>query len=165
MDNVVKDLVERLDLEPHPEGGYYRRTFESEQMIHGREGEQSLKTARRAGSAILYLLPSSEVSRFHRLGAHEIWFYHWGSPLTLHRLTEGGHETDKLGPSLENGEKPQVTVPAGEWFGATVEEGYTLVSCAVIPEFDFDDYELADADELKDDFPRHRDIINRLTDQ
>lgn len=160
MDDVVEDLVGRLDLKPHPEGGYYQRTYESDELSgEGADGESS----RRMGSAILYLLPASEVSRLHRLDADELWCYHWGSPLTLHRLNDEGYRTDRLGPSLENGEHPQITIPAGEWFGATVEAGYTLVSCVVVPEFDFEHYELANADDLKEKFPNQTEIIETLT--
>ncbi|MFB6345660.1 MAG: cupin domain-containing protein [bacterium] len=163
MDEVVEQLIDRLDLEPHPEGGYYRRTYESSTTLRHSEGETPTESRRRAVSAILYLLPADDVSRFHRLHGDEIWCYHWGSSLRLHLLDDDSYETRTLGPNLESGENPQVTVPGGTWFGATVEDNYTLVTCTVIPEFRFEDYELADREELLEIYPDQSEIIHRLT--
>lgn len=163
MDETVEALIDRLDLQSHPEGGYYRRTYESDRRIDVEDNGGSSPVERRAGSAILYLLPATEVSRFHRLKSDEIWHYHWGNSLTLHVLERDGYRTEILGPNLENGEQPQVTVEGGRWFGATVGSGYTLVSCTVVPEFDYEDYELASEEQLKRQFPEHGDVIEELT--
>ncbi len=164
MDETVKELIDRLELSEHPEGGYYRRTYESKLKLEPGELPEKYTGKRRAGSAIYYLLPADDFSAFHRLEAEETWHFYRGQPLTLHVLDEQqGHTKHKLGPKIEAGEQPQVTVPAGKPFAAEVEIGYTLVGCTVVPEFNFEDYRLCGRQKLLADFPDARKVIRRLT--
>jgi predicted cupin superfamily sugar epimerase len=154
--------IARLGLTRHPEGGYYRETYRAAGRIaaHAGLGERSFSTA------IYYLLPAEEVSRLHRLRSDELVHFHLGSPLTLHLLDEAGaYRRVSLGRELEEGQVLQAAVPAGTWFGATVERpgSFALVGCTVAPGFEFADFEQAERPELAARFPAHRAIVERLT--
>ncbi len=128
------EVIERLDLRPHPEGGHYRETFRHVPAGGGRG----------AMTAILYLLEAGEVSAWHRVDAAEIWHFHGGAPLAL-SISEDGRDprTQLLGPDLATGEQPQVIVPAGAWQSAESRGAWTLVGCTVGPAFEFEGFELA----------------------
>jgi hypothetical protein len=148
-------LIATLKLKPHPEGGYYRETYRSDQRVEYGSQDRSV------GTAILYLLAGTDVSKFHRIDADEIWFYHAGGPLTLYSLLPNGEQRrDELSPS-----NPQILVKAGAWFGAALdsEKTYCLVSCTVMPGFEFSGFELATADQLLEGWPHARTWIERLT--
>jgi predicted cupin superfamily sugar epimerase len=153
----IKELVDKLGLKAHPEGGYYFETYRSDLVTAG--GDRSLATC------IYFLMTSDNVSKFHSIAGDEIWFYHEGSPLTVHILSEKGYEKLLVGPIDNEGYRPQQLVPPGVIFGSTVEEpdSYSLVSCMVAPGFDFRDFRLYSADELLAKWPEAKEIIGRLT--
>lgn len=128
------DVIARLGLQPHPEGGHYRETFRDPHEIDGRS----------VGSAIYYLLDLGETSEWHRVDAAEIWFWHAGAPLVL-TTSPNGHDAAAahLGPDLARGQRPQIVVPAGHWQTATSLGAWTLVSCTVSPAFRFEGFEMA----------------------
>ena len=128
------EIIERLDLQPHPEGGHFRETWRDPDQ-GGRRG---------AGTAIYFLLAEGERSHWHRVDATEIWHFHAGAPLELHVADEGGRRTLLLGTDLGAGQEPQRVVPAGAWQAAEPEGEFTLVSCTVAPAFRFEGFELAD---------------------
>ena len=130
------EVVRRLRLEPHPEGGHYRETFRDRPVDGGRG----------AMTAILYLLGAGEVSHWHRVDATEIWHFHAGAPLAL-SVSEDGRSarTETLGPDLAAGERPQLAVPARAWQSARSAGDWTLVGCTVGPAFEFAGFELAPA--------------------
>jgi hypothetical protein len=149
-----EEWIRNLHLIPHPEGGYYSQTDRSEEVY----GEKSLPLY----TNIYFLLTKESPSHFHRLTSDELWFYHGGSPLTIHSLKpDGTYEKNILG--LSEGQLLHHTVPAGEIFGSTVEEGYALVSCTVVPGFDFSDFRLFTEEELLKEYPQHEEIIRRLS--
>ncbi|MCH7398820.1 cupin domain-containing protein [Belliella sp. DSM 107340] len=155
----IKELVAELDLIPHPEGGYYKEIYRSDLGIGTSSGERSIVTS------IYFLLTSENVSKFHQIKSDEMWFYHEGSPLTVHVIDENGqYDKIKVGPVSEIN-KPQQMVPAGVIFGSTVDDkdSFALVSCVVAPGFDFDDFRLYNKQELLEKFPTHKEIINILT--
>ncbi|HEX3567733.1 MAG TPA: cupin domain-containing protein, partial [Acidimicrobiales bacterium] len=124
---TAADLIARLGLEPHPEGGWYRQTWRGT----ADDGQ------RPSGSAIYYLLTEAEVSRRHRVDAVEIWHYYRGAPIELRIATPGGaDEIHLLGPDIEEGQAPQVLVPAGEWQEARSLGAFSLVGCTVSPAFE-----------------------------
>jgi predicted cupin superfamily sugar epimerase len=129
------EVVRRLDLKPHPEGGFYRETFRDER----RDG-----AGRAASTAIYYLLGTGDVSEWHRVDAAEIWHFYAGASLVL-TMSPDGHDAaaHHLGPDLGRGERPQVVVPAGWWQTATSLGAWTLVGCTVAPGFRFEGFELA----------------------
>lgn len=155
----VKELINQLQLLPHPEGGYYKETYRSPQSVNTEPGPRNLCTV------IYFLLTSENISKFHRIKSDEHWFWHEGDSLTIHLLSEKGHEKIGLGPVDSLGNFPQQVVKANTIFGSTVDtkDSYALVSCVVAPGFDFEDFELFDADTLLKSFPENESIIKRLT--
>jgi uncharacterized protein len=131
------DIIARLDLQPHPEGGHYRETFrDSATDADGRS----------RSTAIYFLLARGERSHWHRVDAVEIWHYHAGDALTL-RISDGqGARSITLGPELSAGEAPQAIVPTHAWQAAESTGDWTLVGCTVAPGFAFAGFELAPKD-------------------
>ena len=129
---TAQDIIERLGLEPHPEGGFYRQTWQAEN-----EG-------RAVGTCIYFLLKDGGHSHWHKVNATEIWLFHAGAPLVLSlSATDEGPATDHLlSPDLSMGE-PQLIVPTGHWQAARTTGDYTLVSCTVSPGFEFSGFTLA----------------------
>jgi predicted cupin superfamily sugar epimerase len=156
----IQELVEILDLKAHPEGGFYAETFRSDLEVVHTNGEK-----RQLATSIYFLLRSEDVSHFHRIQSDELWFWHEGSPLSVHILGEKGHEILKLGPVTETGARPQHLVKANTIFGSSVDypESYALVSCVVAPGFDFRDFELFTAADLLPFYPASEEIIQKLT--
>lgn len=124
-------IISHLELEPHPEGGWYRQTWVGPEVA-----------GRASGTAILFLLREGERSHWHRVDAEEIWLWHAGAPLILSIGTD--RATDhRLGPDILGGERPQIVVPADHWQAAKTTGAYTLVSCTVSPGFRFEGFTLA----------------------
>lgn len=129
------EIIELLGLEPHPEGGYYRETFRDESGVNGRAWS----------TAIYFLLKQGQSSHWHRVDAAEVWHWYGGAPLELGIATgEGSSDIVRLGPQLNQGERPQAVVPAGAWQSARSSGEWTLVGCTVAPGFQFSGFELAE---------------------
>jgi predicted cupin superfamily sugar epimerase len=132
--STAAEVIARLQLQPHPEGGHYRETFRDTRTdANGR----SLSTA------IYFLLAGGERSRWHRIDAVEVWHYYAGGALRLRIADGGGQRAVSLGPDLVAGEVPQAIVPAQAWQAAESTGDWTLVGCTVAPGFDFAKFELA----------------------
>ncbi|EKE72719.1 cupin domain-containing protein [Celeribacter baekdonensis] len=132
---TAEALIQRLKLQPHPEGGYFRQTW----VAKAKDG------TRPAGTCIYFLLKAGENSHWHRVDAVEIWHYYAGAPLILSLSeTDGGPARDViLGPDFAQGQEPQRIVPKGVWQAARSTGDYTLVGCTVSPGFRFEGFELA----------------------
>jgi len=131
---AAETLIERLGLQPHPEGGQYRETWRDQPRDGGRG----------AGTAILYLLRAGEVSAWHRVDAAELWHWHGGASLRLGLSEDRTNVTwQRLGPALDEGDLPQRLVPAMCWQSAVSLGSWTLVGCTVSPAFQFEGFELA----------------------
>lgn len=152
---TAQEWIDALKLEAHPEGGFYIQTDKSEANYHNNGKDFPLYTN------IYFLLTPESPSHFHQLVSDELWFYHAGNPLTVHSLHPDGSYS-KIALGLEEGQKLHHTVPAGVIFGSSVETGYALVSCTVVPGFDFADFKLFTKTELLKDFPAHGAIIDEL---
>jgi len=160
------DWIETLGLEPHPEGGFYRETYRSHRLLGGRAP---------VSTAIYFLLRSGDVSAFHRILSDEMWHLYAVTPLTrlrIWRLTpEGRLGTFLLGNEPARNEVFQDVVPAGDWFAGEVEvlgggdtrDAYALVGCTVSPGFLFSEFELAEGDALARKWPRHAELVRRLS--
>ena len=157
--------IEHLSLKPHPEGGYYNETYRAVEKIKADALPPRFGGDRNFGTAIYFLLPSDERSLFHRIKSDELWHFHAGSTLEIYVLTEAGLIIHRLGTNLEQGDRPQVVIPADQWFAAAVSNNgtYTLASCTVSPGFDFEDFELAKRGQLLQEFPTYEAIIERFT--
>ncbi|MEU8658981.1 cupin domain-containing protein [Actinoplanes philippinensis] len=142
---MASDLVERLGLEPHPEGGWYRETWRSPVTFE----PDGYGAPRHAATAIYFLLHPGERSAWHVVRSAELWFWHSGGPLLLRRGGSGDRPADGdevlLGPDVAAGQEPQVLIPPGVWQAAEpAGDEPVLVSCVVAPGFDFADFRMAD---------------------
>lgn len=152
--------IDRLNLQPHPEGGFFRETYRASLAIAAFGGSRS------ASTAIYFLLAGEEFSALHRLAADEVWHFYAGSALLVHSIDpDGDHSVVKLGQNPEARERFQCVVPAGCWFGSCLArpDTYALVGCTVAPGFDFADFEMARRGELLTHYPQHREVIEKLT--
>jgi uncharacterized protein len=131
---TAADVIARLGLKPHPEGGHYRETFRDQHPD---------ANGRSSSTAIYFLLARGERSHWHRIDAVEIWHYYAGSALTLQIADADGQRSVRLGPDLAACEVPQAVVPAQAWQAAESSGDWTLVGCTVAPGFEFAKFELA----------------------
>lgn len=154
--------VKELGLLPHPEGGYYKEMYRSQESIAALPVRYA--GSRNFGTSIYFLLGSKDRSKFHRLQSDEIWYFLDGAPVDIHMIFPDGHwETHRVGLDLAKNEHPQVLIPQGTWFAAKIVTGgeFVLVGCAVFPGFDFTDFELAD-ETLVQAFPQHEARIREF---
>ncbi len=152
-------FIDKLNLAEHPEGGYYISSFRSADEMAVRDVTRPIYTS------IYFLLRSQDISHLHRLKSDELWYYHAGSPLTVHMIyPDGTYEAKKLGLNMEAGEVPQVAVPKNTIFGSSVEDTntFSLVGCMVAPGFDFADFELFTQEELLADYPQLEAVIHKM---
>ncbi|HCK80133.1 MAG TPA: cupin domain-containing protein [Candidatus Competibacter sp.] len=159
------DWIAHLRLEPHPEGGYFRRIYTAAWHIPA-DVLPDHDGARPVVTAIYYLLKGEQHSRLHRLKSDELWHFYLGSPLTVHMLDRGNQYVAwRLGSNPSAGQHLCQVTHAGCWFGATVDDpnGFSLVGCTVAPGFDFADFELADRQMLLQQYPQQAQLIERLT--
>ena len=152
--------INDLSLQPHPEGGFYRGTYRS---------SATLPCGRPCSTSILFLLTADNPSNLHRLDAEEVWFWQGGAALTVHVFgpEAGCYRAVRVGPDVAGGERLQFTVPAGVWFGSSVEArggpDWALVGCVVSPGFSFDGFELAERGAMLAGWPERGDVVRRLT--
>ncbi len=160
------DWISRLDLLPHPEGGYFKEIYRAEGIISQPNLPMRYNGGRSYSTSIYYLLESNNFSSLHRLNSDEQWFHIDGSALTIHSiLPDGSYTQHHIGKNLDKSESPYAVVPRGCWFGGTVDEknSFSLVGCIVAPGFDFDDFELAQRGDLLMQYPQHKSLIEKLT--
>jgi hypothetical protein len=131
---LAEDVVARLSLRPHPEGGFFRETYRDEPADGGRG----------ALTVILYLLAAGQRSAWHRFDGLEVWHHYDGAPLCLSISEDGsGIRSVVLGKDLDGGELPHALVPALAWQTAESLGAWTLVGCTAAPAFRFDGFDLA----------------------
>ena len=160
MQNDAKYWIDRLELMPHPEGGYYKEIYRSEEIIDQKSLPERYHGNRCFLTSIYFLLRRGEVSAFHRIKSDETWYYHDGAELEIVWLEKAGKINKNIvGLEVDSGASPQLTIPKNHWFAARSLGEFTLVSCGVAPGFDFDDFELASYDELIDDYPQHEKLL------
>ncbi len=158
--------IEKFQLQPHPEGGYFSETYRSTEFITQPCLPSRYTGDRAFATGIYFLVKGGEFSSLHRIQSDEMWHFYTGNSLTVYAIDPQGQlHTIRLGSDAPNGEVFQAVVPAGYWFGSSVESdtGFALVGCTVAPGFDFADFELAERESLSLQFPQHRDLIFRLT--
>ncbi|MEK7287841.1 MAG: cupin domain-containing protein [Elusimicrobiota bacterium] len=162
----MSKLIKLYDLEPHPEGGYFKETYRAKGKVSQRELPSHFKGTRNYSTAIYFLLPEGKRSNLHRIQSDEIWHFYLGGPLTLIQIPPSGQiEKVVLGQDVETGQKLQHIVPAGCWFGAHPNPGsaFSFVGCTVSPGFDFADFEMGKRADLTARFPRLAAQIRRFT--
>lgn len=156
-------LITELGLQAHPERGFFAETYRSRLMtespIHG--------GTRAASTAIYFLITAQQGSTYlHRLLSDEIFHLYEGGPLDVLMLSPHGHgEVRRLGNDIAAGERPQIVIPAGTWFGTALPAGapYCLFGCTVAPGFEFQDFSLAEGPELGLQYPAFADLIARMS--
>jgi predicted cupin superfamily sugar epimerase len=156
MSTPLAHWIDHLGLQPHPEGGYYREIYRSARQI-----SPELGLERAAATHIYYLLGQGDRSCFHRIRWDELWHLYAGEGLVVHLLDpQKGYKALRL-----TADQPFGWVPAGVWFGATVKWGssFALAGCTVAPGFEFADFEMADRQELLEQFPQQQALIQKLT--
>lgn len=166
MPDTAEGWINHLDLARHPEGGYYRETYRTDESIPAGALPDRFDGPRDVATLIYFLLPADVFSALHRIRQDEIWHFYAGVPITLHRIdADGTYKTQMLGRGVTEGQQLHTVVSAGTWFGATVEgkQGCALAGCTTAPTFEFADFELADRAALIDAFPQHRAVIEWLT--
>jgi predicted cupin superfamily sugar epimerase len=162
----VQEIIEKLQLLPHPEGGYYRETYRSAGTVPKEILGDSYSGDRNYATGIYFLITGGNFSAFHKIRQDEMWHFYDGTAMNLHMISsEGNYTTVKIGNNLAEGEIPQFTVQGGCWFASEVaaDDGFSLMGCTVAPGFDFDDFELPSRSELIKLFPQHKEIITKLT--
>ena len=157
----ARNLIKRLGLQPHPEGGHFAEVFRSPTKVQTVRGERSALTS------IYYLLSDEAFSPLHRVPGAEVWCHFEGSPVELFTLDEatGEAKVELLGPRFPAKEAPQRVVPPGVWQAARVQgnSGWALCGCTVGPGFDFQDFEMPSRAELLERLPAHRELVLKLT--
>ena len=156
----AKVIINKLEMLPHPEGGYYKETYRSEEQTINKEGNK-----RNTSTAIYFLLENNNISRFHRIKSDEMWFFHQGAPIEIVSIQNNELVSITLGNDIDKGEVPQAVIPANVWFASSVKNGsgFGLVSCTVGPGFDFADFEMAKQDELLQEYPMFESVIKKYT--
>jgi len=160
------EWISQLDLQPHLEGGYFRETYRSVEIIKPGHLPDRFSGPRSISTAIFFLLEGNQVSKLHRLRADEVWHFYEGSAVTIHQFhPDGQYRTVRLGCQPERNTHPQTVVPARIWFGVTVDDPgtFALLGCTVAPGFDFQDFEMANRLELLKQFPKQKLLIEQLS--
>lgn len=184
---TASEIAVRLNLNPHPEGGFYAETLrDSSVVLTTSQLPPQYKVDRPVSTCIYFLLPSGSVSHLHRIPCAETWHFYAGEPLTILELNDKDRSIKLtcLGPDLSAGDQqPQYTVPPNVWFGSfptkdvsisldgavqraparDAENHYSLVGCTCAPGFQFQDFELAKRSELVSQFPNHESLISLVT--
>lgn len=160
---TAAELIHALALRPHPEGGWYREVYRSDEAVAAAGLPARYGGPRSLATAIYFLLEAGQFSAFHRLRSDESWFHHAGGDLRIWEIDEAGalRVTD-IGPGAM---RWQHVIPRGRWFAARPAPSapFALIGCAVAPGFDFADFELAARADLAARFPAHRNVIEHLT--
>jgi len=161
-------LIDLYGLQPHPEGGWYKQTYKSNEQIPAEVLPGRIYGSRAFSTAIYFLLQQNEFSAFHRIKSDECWHFYAGDPLLIYVIKTGGElEIISLGGDIENGQLFQYIVPANCWFASrpAPESSWSFVGCTVSPGFEFSDFELAKASALIAEYPRYEKIIQELCRQ
>ncbi|GJQ63864.1 MAG: hypothetical protein SCALA702_29170 [Melioribacteraceae bacterium] len=162
----AESWINQLNLTAHPEGGYFRETYRSDESIPKDSLPARYDDDRKYVTQILFLLKSCDFSSFHKLESDETWHFIYGNPLEIIEILPSGHlRKTLLGHNIFDGQSLQYTVKRGNWFAARPLEnnGFTVCACSVAPGFEFTDFFLARKEQLLELFPQHQNIIFQLT--
>ena len=164
MNSKASAYIKQLQLIKHPEGGYFREVYRSGEKILPEHLPMRYKSSRNFSTSIYFLLEGNQFSAFHFLQSDELWHFYDGSSVLLYIIDQKGNlSVQKLG--REKYSNFQITIKKRNWFAAEVEnkKSFSLFGCTVSPGFDFDDFKLGKRIELIRKFPKHKNIIGRLT--
>lgn len=164
--HTYEQLIETFQLEPHPEGGWYRQTYQCAEKISAAALPLRFGGERSIATAIYFLLNKGNFSAFHRIKSDECWHFYAGDPLEVIIIQpDGSVKIVTMGSEYTSGHHFQYVVPANCWFASRPSPGstYCFVGCTVAPGFDFADFELAETAWLVNQFPQHENLIHTLT--
>jgi predicted cupin superfamily sugar epimerase len=162
----AEDWIGRLELRPHPEGGFFREVYRSSEHIAAAHLPERFGGSRCFCTAIYYLLRAGEYSAFHTVQQDEVWHHYDGSSLTLHTITpDGEYRRQRIGKANDTNVAPLTVVPRGLLFAASVDDpaGFTLAGCTVAPGFEFADFHMPARAELVARYPQHARLIEQYT--
>jgi len=162
----AQTYVQALQMQAHPEGGFYRESYRSAQLMDVTQVEEGVEVRRNVSTGIYFLLEHGNFSAFHKIRSDEMWHFYAGQALEVLEISPAGNlRCTRLGPDVLQGEVFQHVVPAHTWFASRVASGgtFSLVGCTVAPGFDFADFCLAERAALVAVFPQHQQIIHALT--
>lgn len=162
----AKYWIEKLEMLPHPEGGYFKETYRSSEIINEKHLPERFTGDRNISTSIYYLLQNEDCSKLHRIKSDEMWHFYDGSGLIIYEINNQGILIEnKLGLDFNTNESPQIVIKDGNWFGAKVikPNSFCLAGCTVSPGFDFADFEFGNREKLLSEFPEHKEIILQLT--
>jgi|WetSurMetagenome_2_1015567.scaffolds.fasta_scaffold174551_2 uncharacterized protein len=148
--------IEKLNLQPHPEGGWFKEIYRSSEIYQKKYLPERYSSDRNISTSIYYLLEKNDKSNFHRIQSDELWhFYTGNSAIEILFIIEGKIQKKLLGPDFNKEQRFQILIPQNTWFAAHLvnKSGYALIGCTVSPGFDFDDFELGQRDNLLKLFP------------
>ncbi|HPE56166.1 MAG TPA: cupin domain-containing protein [Bacteroidales bacterium] len=157
--------IQHLKLKKHPEGGYFKEVYRSNEVINIKGLPDRYTSFRNISTSIYFLLKSDEFSAFHRLKSDETWHFYLGSSLVLYIIDHSGKMRKLVLGNQPGDSNLQFTIPRGYWFAAKVESpgSYALMGCTVAPGFDFEDFELGKRSELITRYPQYKSLIDELT--
>jgi uncharacterized protein len=157
--NRAQEIIATLGLAPHPERGHYVETYRAPLTLDTPRGPRA------ASTAIYFLLTEEQRATYlHRLRSDELFHLYEGGPLDV-LLLGADARVERLGTDLVAGERPQIVIPAGTWFGTELPPGvaYCLWGCTVAPGFELSDFSLTDGPELAQRYPAHAERIARMS--
>ena len=161
----VQTLIQQFQLDPHPEGGWYKETYRSVEDIPAKALPDRFMGDRSFATAIYFLLEQGNFSAFHRIKSDEIWHFYDGDALDIYILNDqAGLQVFQLGNKPQTQQHFQLVVPANCWFASRPSAGsnFSFVGCTVAPGFDFKDFELADVEDLCNRYPNQQPLIRAL---
>lgn len=162
----AKKYIDLLNLEPHPEGGYFKEIYRSGEIILPEGLPERFRKSRAIATSIYFLLEGNQVSNFHKLKSDEIWHYYDGCGAKIFVIDSYGELTEfSLGKNIIQRERLQVVIKNNHWFAAELidKNSFCLIGCTVSPGFDFEDFEMAKKMMLTEAFPEHKELIERFT--
>ena len=164
MNLQAEKIIRALNLQKHPEGGYFSELYRSSEETGG--FPERFKGKRALYTSIYFLLNENDFSAFHVLKGDEIWHFYEGTALDIHVISKTGKlETITLGRDIENGERMMHLIENGNFFAAEVRDktSFALVGCTVSPGFEYEDFELCKRDELLQMFPHYNELIDKFS--
>ena len=163
--SITDQLIQQYNLEPHPEGGWYKQSYKSKEQIAATALPERFSGDRAFSTAIYFLLEQGDFSAFHRIKSDECWHFYSGDPLLIYIIDQDGElKIISVGNDFKEGQSFQYVVPANCWFASRPAPGseYCFVGCTVSPGFEFEDFELANLTGLSAIYPKHKKIIEQL---
>ena len=160
----AKQYIKQLQLKKHPEGGYFREVYRSDELILPEHLPARYKSSRNFSTSIYFLLEGKQFSAFHLLQSDELWHFYDGCTVIIYIINQkGGLTIKKLGKQKDC--ELQIAIEKQNWFAAEIEDkkSFAIFGCTVSPGFDFKDFQLGSRNQLIERFPQHKQLIHKLT--